>query len=330
MRRSPSGLAALPLMKPFLFLVTFSVVLSAADPSVLEKRKTQIRDLLEKQEFSSAFEQAKAFNRDCPDDVAGYQLIVAADLALGNYNDAEKQLQWMLDLRIGKADSYGWLLVARFREITGDVDGAIDAINLAYGRLDPGHEQDGRMLLAYSGRLQMLAGRQDLADRVLTAAGGAASAEPSAIENLARLRLAQGKRDQAIQLLRTLTKATPNPRYLYLLADATHDARDYQAFEQAARSQTKMAGNANRELVLYLSGPGKNAAEAVEIARRESASRHDIFTMDALAVALVASGKTAEGSAVMRKVLSEGTRDPEILAHAASMGVKPAVMGNPE
>src|ERR1041385_583470 len=99
----------------------------AAESLSFEARKATIRTLLDKQDFAAALDQAQALNHDWPDDVPGYQFIAEAQMGLGNYAEAEGALQWMLDLRIGKADTRGWLLVARFREVIGDIDGAMDA-----------------------------------------------------------------------------------------------------------------------------------------------------------------------------------------------------------
>ncbi len=77
-----------------------------------EARKAAIRTLLSKCDFAAALEQAQAINPEWPDDIAAYQLIAAAHLGLGDYPEAEGAAQWMLDLRIGKADTQGWLVLA--------------------------------------------------------------------------------------------------------------------------------------------------------------------------------------------------------------------------
>src|SRR3989442_652688 len=144
-----------------------ALALAAADQSVLESRKAEIGALLEKRDFATALRKAKEINRACPDDISGYQLLAAAHLGIGNYAEAEPALQWMIDLRIGKADAQGWLLVARFREVTGDIEGASDAVNAGYARLGAGEERQRVALLALSGRLQFLSGKLDAAARGL-------------------------------------------------------------------------------------------------------------------------------------------------------------------
>ncbi len=292
----------------------------AADPASFESRKQHIRALLDGHDFQPALDEAKAINREWADDIAAYQLMAEAHLGLGNYSEAESALQWMLDLRIGKADARGWVLVARLREVTGDIDGAIDAANLAFARLAPGEPLDRGALLAYGARLQMLAGRLDAAEQVLRQAP---AHEHYTLDAMSRLRLAQNRPGEAAVILRELITSMPEPRHLYRLAEITQTAADYAAFERSARTRIAAPDNANRELALYLAGPGKRAREALEIARAESKRRHDVFTMDAVAVALFANSRVAEARSVMNDVLAVGTRDPEILAHARLIGVKP-------
>jgi predicted Zn-dependent protease len=277
--------------------------------------------LLANQDFFAALPEARALNREWPDDVGSYQLLAAAQLGLGDYDDSEKSLQWMLDLRIGKTDSEGWMLVARFREATGDIEGATEAVNTAYRELAPG--QGGATVLAYLAQLQLSANRVELADRALSAQAGTPSSEPVVLETLARIRLAQGRQREGIAILRELAIRTAQPRHLYLVAQATRNRSDFATFERAARERTAASDNANRELALYYSGPGRRALEALRIARLESERRHDVLTLDALAVALFANGRAREAAETMKRVLAIGIRDPEIMKHAGRIGVKP-------
>ncbi len=295
----------------------------AADPSAFDARKTSIRALLDHCDFSTALEQAKALNREWPDDITSYQLLAAAQLGLGQYADAEKSIQWMLDLRIGNADSAGWLLVAQIREVSGDLEGASDAVNLAYSRLIPGRPPDATTVLVYAANLQMQLGKLSQTEKMLHDALTLSPQDEAARSTLAKVRLMENKRAEAVQILKTLTGAGANPRYLYQLAQATAAATDYAAFTRSARERIASPDNANRELALYYAGPGKRPAEALRIARIEARRRQDVFTLDALAVAFEASENAAEARRTMRGVLAAGTRDAEVLKHAARMGVKP-------
>lgn len=307
-------------------LLSFALCLSllgAAEPALYVEELTQIRTHLNAGDFRAALAEAKKLNQKAPDEIIGYQLVATSQLSLGLYNEAEKAIQWMLDLKIGKTDSSGWLLVARYREATGDYDGALEAINLSFARLQQGQEAEARKLLSYSARLQFLAGKLVRAEAAAKEALKTTSSDDSlAVETLARVRLAQKRPDEAITLLRELSSVNPNPRLLYLLAEASESPADYSAFEKSALMSAAKPDPANRELVLYYAGKGANPAQALQIARQEAKRKGDIHTQDALAVALFANGQTAEAQRFMKAVLAVGTQDPVILAHAARLGVK--------
>jgi tetratricopeptide (TPR) repeat protein len=190
---------------------------------------------------------------------------------------------------------------------------------MALARLPSGRDAESPKILAYAGRLYAFQHRFDAAEKMAVSALTASPSEPEARIVLARVRDAQGRSEDAVELLRELAQTSDEPRYLYALAQLTGD---YRAFEVAARERIGTFRNANRELVLYLAGPGKKAVEALEIAQRESERRHDVATLGALAAALAANGRIAEARLTVAKAFAAGTRDPEILAQAARLGMR--------
>jgi tetratricopeptide (TPR) repeat protein len=303
-----------------------AIVLStAAEPApTIEERKASARASIDREDFRGALEQAEAINHTVPDDVAGYQLLADAQIGLGDYTEAEKQLQWMLDLRIGKTDAAGWLLLARFREHTGDLEGALEGLASAGATVPPSETQQRRRLLLYAGRLYREGGKLEQAASAARAVLAGSAADPDATVLLAQVCADEGKPEEAVRLVRRLPLAKLDPRLLYSVAEITRAPADYLAFERGALGISAASRNANRELVLYYAGAGRKPARALEIARREAEQRHDIFTLDALAVALYASHQAAEARDTMSRVLAVGTRNPEILRHAARIGVKAA------
>ncbi len=290
----------------------------AADPA-FEVQKSRIRALFEHADYPTVLQEARALNRQWPDDIETYQILAATQLELGKYRDADQSLQWMLDLRIGKADLHGYWLLARFREVTGDAEGAIEAMNLSFARLQNGEKGDRLRMLTYLANLHLLTGKMALASKILKECDST-NAETMFVR--AQLLLAQAKKAEAILLLRQLSEKQAHPRYLYALSKATGETADYAAFERAARRISELPDHTNRELVLYLAGPGKRPAEALEIARHESSRRRDVFTLAALASALGANGNHQEARKLMKEVLAVGTQDPAILAQATQLGLQ--------
>jgi hypothetical protein len=72
-------------------------------------------------------------------------------------------------------------------------------------------------------------------------------------------------------------------------------------------------------LALFLAERDRKLPEAVAIAERVAAVRHDIFTEDALAWAYFKSGRLAAARAASAQALRTGTHDDRILSHAASI-----------
>jgi tetratricopeptide (TPR) repeat protein len=247
--------------------------------------------------------------------------MAAAHIGLGNYAEAEHALQWMLDLRQGKADARGWLLVSRIREVTGDFEGALEVVYNAFRTLRPGDDADRVALLARAGHLHWLAGRLDDAERLLAEALLAAPDDECALGSLAHVRLARGRRTEAIGILERLAESTQRPAFLYRLAQLRGTAASYAAFEHAGRARMAAGDNANRELVLYYAGRGSRPVEALAIARKEAARRQDAWTLDALAAALQANGRSAEARAIMKRLLALGVRYREIVGRAARLGL---------
>jgi tetratricopeptide (TPR) repeat protein len=119
---------------------------------------------LARREFREAKEAAVRFNRQVPDDLDGYRLIVEACLALGCYAEAEKAGQWMLDLRA--KDPLSLRAAARMRELWGDFDGAGDALTQALQRIQPQQVAERASVLAHMSRLELAQGRLEAAARL--------------------------------------------------------------------------------------------------------------------------------------------------------------------
>ena len=112
--------------------------------------------------------------RAMPDDLEIYSILVRAHLALGQIAEAEKQAQWMLDLRTEHPLSLQ--RAADVREAIGQFDGAIALLNDAYGRVRT--PQEKAAILTQAARLQRKAGREASAQRLIEEARKLAPQEP--------------------------------------------------------------------------------------------------------------------------------------------------------
>jgi len=296
-------------------------------PGNLEGQKVRVWVLLGKHEFAGALETAKSLNRQTPDDILIYGFLVDANIELGNYKDAEGAAQWMLDIRPGNVP--GLTRAAYLRELFGDVDGAVELMNSAYQQTAPSELEDRAWILTQIAHLQLGTGNAQGAEKQLEQALVLFPGYHYALGNLAKVRSAQGKHAEAVELLRRRYQAAPHPENLYALAEALERAgrleearAGYAEFEQKARREMEWADNANRELISYYADHAGRTAEALRIARLEVARRHDVYTLDAYAWALHLNGKPAEARKHIEAGLAVGIRDARMFYHAGMIAAK--------
>ena len=296
----------------------------AIAPDNFEGQKVETWLLLGRHEFAKALDLATRLNRRTPDDVTVYGYLVDANAELGNYKEAVAAAQWMLNLRPGNVA--GLTRTAYLRELHGDIEGAVEAMQAAYDATPYQEAEDRAWLLTQMSHLHLLAGDLKKAEMYASGAMGLFPDYHYALGVLARIRMAQHRYDEAVLLLEKRYSAAPHAENLYALADAlrlagreSEAARAFARFEQAAVAESALADNANHELIAYYADVAKDPAKALEIARREIARRHDVGTIDAYAWALAASGDYAGANTEIRKALGVGVKDPVILAHAQAI-----------
>ncbi len=290
-------------------------------PNNFEGRKAGVWLLLGRHEFAQALEEARKLNRYAPDDLMVYGFLVDANAELGNYQEAEEAAQWMLDLRPGNIP--GLTRAAYLREIFGDIDGAVELLDTAYRRTQPTETEDRAWLLTHLAHLRLSAGKTDEAEKLLDGALALFPGYHYALANLAKVRSAQQRFPEAVELLRQRYRAAPHPENLFDLAEALGLAGSlkeskaaFAEFEQKARQEMNGADNANRELIFYYTDHARRPAEALRIGRAEIARRRDVHTLDAYAWALSATGDQTEAHRQIETALAVGVLDAKILYHA--------------
>lgn len=298
--------------------ITQSLALS---PGNLEARRVHVWVLLGKHEFAQALEAARALNKQIPDDVQVYGYLADAHVELGQYDDAEHAVQWMLDLRPGNIP--GLTRAAYLRELFGDIAGSLDLMAQAYQRTPPGEHEDRAWILTHMAHLQLLDNQPAQADALLAQALQQFPGYHYALAQYARVRQAQGRTAEAIALLRQHVEAAPHPENFFYLGEAlaqngqaTEAADVFRQFSTAAEAESASWDNANRELIAYYADHADRPRDALKLAEAEIARRQDVYTLDAYAWALYRNGQLAQAQQVIGRALAVGARDPKLHYHA--------------
>lgn len=250
-------------------------------------------------------------------------ILVDAYVELGRYEEAVAATQQMVDLR-PSLDSYS--RVSYIRELYGDVDGAILAMEAAVGAGVPGTE--AVLWSQYQlGNLHLLQGNLEEAQALYAET---LAAKPNYLYGqvgLARIKLEEGKYAAGAEILKTVTAQSPMPEFVILLADAyVQLGMDELAQEQfelvGVLQQLSEASGMNMDFELaafaveYGAELGLAPEVALELAERAYEATPTIFAADTLAWALFKNGEVEAADGYSKEALRLGTQDPLLHAHA--------------
>ncbi len=298
----------------------------AISPDNFEGLKVRTWLLLGRHEFAKALEVATRLNKQTPDDVTVYGYLVDANVELGNYEEAVVAAQWMLNLRPGNVA--GLTRAGYLRELHGNLRGAIELMQIAFDATPYQETEDRAWLLTQIAHLHLLAGNLQKSEVFANGALGLFPNYHYGLGVLGQIRMAQGRHDEAVSLFQKRYDAAPHAENLYAVAEALMRAgRESEArqafaeFERKALQESGMADNANHELTAYYADFAKDPAKALQIAQQELVRRQDVFTLDAYAWSLAATGAWERADSEMQKALTVGATDPRILYHAGAIAL---------
>jgi Tfp pilus assembly protein PilF len=296
-------------------------------PKNFDAEKIQVSILLGEHEYPAALEAARTLNQEVPDDVMVYGLLTDANVALGNYGDAENAAQWMLKLRPGNLPAL--TRAAGLRELFGDPEGADELLEMAYQSTSPTEAEERASILTQIGHLRLASGGTDAAEKLFQQALTYSASYSPAMGELAQTRITQKRYAEAVVLLQKRYDAVPRAENLHDLAEALQFAgRDAEArkafadFETKSLAESVHKDNSNRQLVFYYADHTHQPAKALDVAKQEYAWRRDVYTLDAYAWALHVNGQDAEARKQIEAALAVGIRDSEIFTHAGEIALK--------
>ncbi len=218
-----------------------------------------------------------------------------------------------------RPDAAAYARASYARELRGDLPGAIEMMKMA---LEATSARDPESLAwhhAQLGYLYLATDRLEDARREFRHADFVFPDHPFAGEGLARAMAAGGAHAAALARVRVLLDRTPSPALLAFAGDLLRalgriDEAERQYRLAEAAWQTDVPEPAR--LAVFLADRGRRLDEAVALAERAAAERHDIFTDDALAWTYFKTGRLDEASAAIARAVRTGSRDRGIRQHA--------------
>jgi len=273
---------------------------------------------LARHDFRAALGHGQRARMINPRSFAPFAVLVDAQVELGRHAAAERTLEQMVDFKPGLA---AYARVSYFRELHGDLAGAVDAMRLAASAA-PAAGENRSYIQTLLGHLEFERGRLAAASASYRTALAGFPGYAPADAGLARVDAARGRFDPAIERLRGVVERLPLPEYVIALGETELAAgrraaalRDFDLVRVEQRILGASGVNTDAELAVFAADHG-DRLRAVRLGRRVYAAAPSVRSADALGWALTRAGRPREGLAFARRALRLGSRDPLFLYHA--------------
>lgn len=270
--------------------------------------------------FPEALVTAEGLRSRRPDDPWVYGLLGDAFIELGDYDRAVDAFDQMMDLRPGLP---AYSRVAHLRELFGDPQGAAEVMAMA---VRAGSTRDPEPLawcLVQYGNIHFNQGKLHIADAAYQRALAVFPHYPVALAALGRVRGAQQRYAEAIQLYQHAAAIVPTPETLIALGDllvvtgkVAEAERQYAVVEYSEQVNALAQTTSARQLALFYADHDRNLGQAIQLAEAELERRHDIYTYDTLAWVYYKNVRYADAWTAMKQALRLGTQDALLFFHA--------------
>jgi tetratricopeptide (TPR) repeat protein len=245
---------------------------------------------------------------------ADHGLLGDALLSQGRIAEATTAYQAMMDL---KPDSQAYARAAEVRWLTGDVAGAVAAMEVAARATSRRSAETFAWTWATLGLYQLRAGAFAEATRSCDIALEAAPGSATAWNVRGRVLLAEERPAEAAEAFARAAERSPLPETLWAWAEALRAAgRGGEAADVEARLVATGERADPRGLALYLAARRSDLPRALRLLARELEARQDATTLGAIALAQSAAGDAAGAWPIMQRALAAGTPDPRLQLQA--------------
>lgn len=297
------------------------------EPGNIDAQRLKISLHLTFHRFPEALEEATALQQKYSNDAFIYGLLMDANVELGNYEEAAKNVQQMVDLK-PNTDSYA--RVSHVRSLYGDTKGAIEAMAIAARSVHPKDKESLAWCQVHLGNEYFKAGRYKEAEAVYDAALQGFPEYHYALAGKGQARMAAGDYENAIKFLTQSQDRVPLTDTVIILGDLYKKTGNPEKANEQYKlveviEQKLGTNNDRRSLALFWADHDLKLDEALEIAAREHANRKDIYTADIYAWCLYKKGRFDEAKTAITEALRLKNKDARIFYHA---GMIEKALGN--
>jgi tetratricopeptide (TPR) repeat protein len=284
---------------------------------------------LARHDFAAGLSFGQRARRINPTIARNYGVIADAQIELGHYRDAQTTLQRWVNL---EPDLSSYARVSYFRELHGDLAGALAAMRLAVSAAS-GESAELTFAKNLVGHLLFTGGDYPGARIAYREALAASPGDATALAGLGGLAAARGQYATALRHYRSAQAATPTAgpplaigEIQELLGRRAAAERSYAEARRLTAAEIPFGVDVDSDLALLEAEHG-DPSIALSLARRAWQGRRSVITADALAWSLHAAGRDGQALRISRLAMRLGSRDPLFLYRAGTIA---AEAGEPE
>jgi len=307
----------------------------AGDPALFERAEAALRKSLEmfpnspraqaslaavlcsRHKFAEGLEIARKLVAKDPKDIDALTTLADALMELGRYDEAEVSFK-ELYRRFPLPEVLARL--ANLAESRGETE---EAKKMMLKAEEQARQAEGPKAAAWYharlGDMAFEAGQIEEAATLYESVPQGTDPYHDATAGLGRVRAAQGRLEEAIDLYKRAIAIGPDPQMLVALGDlyirAEKPDKAQPLFDQLVQ-KTKDSTEYRRVLAMFYADHNRDLSRALELARLDVAERQDVHGHDALAWVLYKNDHAEEAAKSIAEALKLGTKDAKIFYHA--------------
>ena len=294
------------------------------DPANVTAISGQATLALARHDFSGGLRLARRARALAPQMALPYAPLADAQIELGRYGAAASTLNRMIRL---KANLTAYARISYFRELHGDLRGALQAMRFAVSA-GSGSPEGEAYVQGLLGKLLTDQGRYSAAEHAYRQAFAINPGYLPALAGIAGVEAGRGEFAPAIRRYRHVVERLPLPEYAIALGETEQAAgriasakRDYALVGAEVKLLHANGVNTDVDLALYEANHG-SSARAVSFGRRAWRQAPSVRSADAYSWALYRAGRIGPATRFSSQAMRLGSRDPSFLYHAGMIALR--------